>query len=111
MICPRVVAVLLLVTLHATALAQKPTPSAPPASAYHDLLARVKAKDTTVDVTALRLAYAASPDYAPYGSDADEHRDSMRVALGGRDYHRALRDADAALGADYLDVRTHLLRY
>lgn len=90
------------------------SPSAPPpapnADKYHELLARLQGRDTSIDFTALRLAYAASPEYAPYGSDADLHRDSLNVALGKRDYRRVVSEADAALAIDYLDVRTHVLR-
>ena len=106
---PPDLAVLLRVTLHAIARAQTP-PASSPSPTYHDLLARLKARDTLVDFTALRVAYAASPDYAPYGSDADDHRAALRVALGKRDYQRALQEADATLGIEYLDVRTHVVR-
>ena len=88
--------------------------SAPPptlsADRYHDLLARLRAKDTSIDFMALRLAYAASPNYAPYGSDADSHRDSLNAALSRQDYQRVILEADSALAIDYLDVRTHVLR-
>ena len=88
--------------------------AAPPAASggakYHDLLARLQAKDTSIDFTALRLAYATSPEYAPYGSDADAHRDSLNAALGRQDYQRVILEADSALAIDYLDVRTHVLR-
>ncbi|OLC06322.1 MAG: hypothetical protein AUH41_13040 [Gemmatimonadetes bacterium 13_1_40CM_66_11] len=83
---------------------------APATSEYRKLLVRLQAKDTSIDFTALRLAYAASPDYAPYGSDADDHRDSLSAALARRDYRRVIVEADAALTIDYLDIRTHVLR-
>lgn len=90
------------------------TSSAPPAALsadkYHGLLARLQAKDTSIDFTALRLAYAASPEYAPYGSDADSHRDSLDAAFARQDYQRVILEADSALAIDYLDVRTHVLR-
>jgi hypothetical protein len=79
-------------------------------STYHQLLARLKTRDTTIDFTALRLAFAASEDYAPYGSDADVHCDSLSAALEHGDFRRALNEADSALAIDYLDVRTHVLR-
>ena len=91
------------------------TPAAPAAAAsagkqYHDLLARLQARDTTIDFTALRLAYAHSPEYAPYGSDADDHRDSVDAALRKQDYRRVILESDSALAIDYLDARTHVLR-
>src|ERR1043165_507042 len=89
-----------------------PIPSAPtPASVrYHDLLAKVQSRDTSIDFTSLRLAYAASSEYAPYGSGADAHRDSMLAAFRRQNFRRAILEADAALTIDYLDIRTHLLR-
>ncbi|HET7231703.1 MAG TPA: DUF4919 domain-containing protein [Longimicrobium sp.] len=80
------------------------------AAAYRTLLARAQAGDTTVDYTALRKAWAASPEYAPYGSDADEHADSMRAALQRRDWARAVREADAVLAVTWLDARTHAMK-
>jgi hypothetical protein len=85
-------------------------PPAPNVDKYHDLLTRLQAKDTTIDFTALRLAYASSAEYAPYGSDADPRRDSLNAALARRDYPRAVVEADSALAIDYLDARTHVLR-
>jgi len=80
------------------------------APSYHALLARAQAGDTTVSFTALRKAWAASPEYAPYGSDADETADSMRAALARRDWPRAVREADSVLAVKWLDVRTHVLK-
>jgi hypothetical protein len=77
---------------------------------YHELLARAQAGDTTVDFTALRRAWAASPEYAPYGSDADEHLDSVRAALQRKAWDRAVRAADAALAVNWLDAATHVLK-
>jgi len=79
-------------------------------AAYHGLLARLKARDTTISFTALRLAYGHSPDYSPYASDADDPRDSLNAALSRHDYRRAVKQADSALAIDYLDVRTHVMR-
>lgn len=80
------------------------------AASYHDLLRRVQAGDTTVDFTALRMAYAASPEYDPYTTDADEHRDSATAALHARDFPRAVKEADAAVDAEFLNARLHLLK-
>ena len=90
---------------------QRPVTSAAPApDTYHPLLSRLRSGDTSVDFTALRLAYAASADYSPYGSDADPFRDSLNAALGRQDYRRAVSVADSALNADYLDIRTHVIK-
>ena len=44
---------------------------------YRELLARLQARDTAIDFTALRLARAASDEYAPYFSPMQRHRDSL----------------------------------
>jgi hypothetical protein len=80
------------------------------AASYRALLARAQAGDSTVDFTALRRAWAASPEYAPYGSGADEHRDSLRAAMGRSDWARAIREADAALAVTWLDADTHMMK-
>jgi hypothetical protein len=106
----QVLVLALLLEVPTSAWAQRPLASAPDSATYRALLSRLIAKDTTVDFTALRMAYAASPQYAPYGSPADDHRDSLNAALRRQDYQRAIDEADSALGVDYLDVRTHVLR-
>lgn len=83
---------------------------APATDTYKTLLGRLRARDTTIDFTALRLAYAASSDYAPYGSDADAHLDSLNAALARKDYRRAVAEGDSALNIDYLDIRAHVMR-
>ncbi|HET7461140.1 MAG TPA: DUF4919 domain-containing protein [Longimicrobium sp.] len=77
---------------------------------YRALLARAQAGDESVDFTALRKAWAASPEYAPYGSDADEHADSMRAALERSDWARAIREADAVLAVTWLDTDAHVMK-
>lgn len=77
---------------------------------YSTLLARAQAGDTTVDYTALRMAYAESPKYSPYGTEADDLRDSLAAALSRGDFPAAAKVADAALAIDFLDVRAHMLR-
>ena len=74
----RIAALLLLLLACASA---RPAGAQP---AYRALLVRAQAGDTTVDFTALRKAWSASPEYAPCGSDADEHADNMTVALERR---------------------------
>ena len=94
----------------AALIAQRPPAPSAATTSYHALLARLRARDTTIDFTALRLAYAASDDYTPYGSAADDYRDSLNAALERNDYARAVSVADSALNTDYLDVRTHVMK-
>jgi len=79
-------------------------------SSFHDLLARLKSKDTTIDFAVLPLGLTRSADCAPYGSDADVYRDSLRADLERRDFRRVLTQAHSALAIDDLHVRIHALR-
>jgi hypothetical protein len=85
-------------------------PPAPRSGEYEALLARARAGDSTVDYTQLRLAYAGSAAYAPYGSDADAYRDSARAALAREDFGRVAVEADSALAYDFLGAELHFIR-
>ena len=92
------------------AIANAQRPPRVQAASYDSLLKRLQTKDTSIDFTALRIALTKSDHYAPYGSDADLYRDSLRAALQRQDFRRVLTYADSALSIDYLDIRTHVLR-
>jgi hypothetical protein len=74
------------------------------------MVARVRAGDSTVDYTQLRLAYARSASYRPYPWDASAHRDSAGAALERGDFVRASADADSALTYDFRDAELHFVR-
>jgi hypothetical protein len=97
-----------LATAPALVLAQQPLSRG--LDSYRTLLTRLQAKDTTIDFTALRFAFTRDSGYAPYGSAAVVHWDSLGAALQRREFQRALTEADSALAIDYLDVRTHVQR-
>lgn len=50
---------------------------------------RMKAFDTTLDYTQVRMAYAASSEYRPYGLQADKLLERASVAVDAEDFARA----------------------
>jgi hypothetical protein len=92
----------------AAAQTPKPDPSAPstqkqPAqdkskndAAYEALLKRVKDGDKTVDFKELRMAYADSSHYSPYGGDSDAEK-AMFAALNSEKWDEALNQSSKIL--------------
>ncbi len=72
---------------------------------YGDLLKRVKQYDRSVDFGALRLAYAATPEYNPYSFLPG--RKTMFDALQGKKYTEALDAAQKVLDREYVDIDAH----
>lgn len=64
--------------------------------------------DTTVDVTALRRALAATSFYSPYDNDRDEQRHRMWARLDASDAAAAAAVADSLLSTNYLDFDTQI---
>jgi hypothetical protein len=64
--------------------------------------------DTTVDVTALRRALAATSFYSPYDHDRDEQRHRMWARLDANDAAAAAAVADSLLSVNYLDFDTQI---
>lgn len=93
---------LLALTLAAPAAAQDG------ADEYPWLLARFQAGDSTVDVTALRMAYTRTDAYDPYGADDVDQVRAMWGHLNGGRHAEAARAAEALLARNWLDIRTHV---
>lgn len=75
---------------------------------YEALVDRLKANDVTVDFKELRMAYAESQGYAPYGGD-DEARKAMFAALRDKAYDKALEYAGKILKQNYVYINAHLV--
>ena len=73
---------------------------------YESLLERVKKQDSTVDFTALRMAYFDSPKHKWTDSDL---RSAMFKALGDKSYDKAIDTAGKILTENYLDIDAHLI--
>ena len=82
-------------------------PLAAGAPSYATLLAKVKAGDTKIDYTALRLAYAASDGYDGYAMASGDAKNAMLAAFNRGDCKKALVHALAVVEAVYIDVDAH----
>ncbi|HEX8284437.1 MAG TPA: DUF4919 domain-containing protein [Pyrinomonadaceae bacterium] len=78
----------------------------PGAGRYEELLQRLKKGDRTVDLGELRMAYAESKDYSPYGGDR-EARGAMFAALRAGDWEAALKQSAKILDKNYVDINAH----
>jgi len=77
---------------------------------YEAMVERVKTGDQSVDFRQLRLAYAESPNYGN-GPDTDPQKKSMTAALNGKDFVTAIKNADAVLAGNYVDMDAHFAEY
>lgn len=84
------------------------TPLPRPTASYDSLLARLRAGDLMIDYLSLRLAYAETPDYAPYDFRI-ESKTAMRKALTENDCRTALSVADSILATNYVDIEAHIV--
>ena len=75
---------------------------------YQTLLKRVMSFDRTVDFRALRLSYAETADYKPYGEDKAK-KSEMFEALRNKDYDKAIADAQVILEKKFVDIEAHFV--
>lgn len=74
---------------------------------YQRLVTSLRSGERDIDFTRLRMAYAASPTYDPYGGDSDLFRAMMTAVQAGR-YSEGLTLADSMLAENYLNPNAHL---
>jgi hypothetical protein len=75
-------------------------------SEYALLLASLKAGNTAIDYTRLRLSYMNSPEYKA-AKDVSKSEDAMTDALNKKDYPAALKNAEAVLESNYVNIDAH----
>ncbi len=75
---------------------------------YQTLLKRVMSFDRTVDFKALRLSYAETADYNPYGDDKAK-KSEMFEALRNKDYDKAIANAQVILEKKFVDIEAHFV--
>jgi hypothetical protein len=74
---------------------------------YRQLLTRFQAQDTTVDVTALRMAYTRTEGYDPYGQDR-ELVNAMWDHLRAERHAQSAEAAETLLKENWLDIAAHM---
>jgi hypothetical protein len=77
-------------------------------SEYDTLLAALKAGDTKIDFTRLRLSYMDSPEYQRAKDTTDAER-AMAQALNAKDYAKALKEAETVLDSEYVNIDAHFI--
>jgi hypothetical protein len=75
-------------------------------SEYAVLLASLKAGNTDIDYTRLRLSYMDSPEYKA-AKDVSKSEEAMSDELNKKDYPAALKDAQAVLESNYVNIDAH----
>ena len=75
-------------------------------SEYATLLASLKAGNTSIDYTRLRLSYMDSPERKA-AKDVSKSEEAMTDALKKKDYPAALKDAEAVLESNYVNIDAH----
>ena len=75
-------------------------------SEYAVLLASLKAGNTDIDYTRLRLNYMDSPEYKA-AKDTSKSEDAMFEELDKKDYPAALKDAETVLESNYVNIDAH----
>jgi hypothetical protein len=95
-------------SLQVPARASAATPLPRTSASYDSLLARLRGGDLTIDYLALRLAYAATPQYAPYDFRT-ESKTAMRTAFAAGECRTALAVADSTLARNYVDIEAHVV--
>jgi len=81
-----------------------------PDARYNDLVAKAERGDTGTDYTALRLAYADSSTYDPYGSRTRPLFGDTWKALQAKDCKTVLEKSDALLKIDFTEIAVHTMR-
>jgi hypothetical protein len=105
MIARRFLAALLLVSALPTLLfAQKPS------GEYASLLAALKAGNTSVDYTRLRLSYADSPERKA-AKDTSDAETRMIASINAKDFTGALTQAETVLDAEYVNLDAHFAAF
>ena len=84
-------------------------PAGAAAASYQDLLAQAKSNSATADLRALREAYAESAQYNPYDGKEGGLRNAMVAAFGQQDCDAAMKNAQAILDNNYVDIDSHIV--
>lgn len=79
-------------------------------SEYANLLSALKAGNTSIDYGRLRLSYVNSPE-RKQAKDTSAEEKAMSQALQARDFRAALKNAQAVLDSDYVNIDAHFVAF
>ena len=77
---------------------------------YANLVSKAKGGDTSVDFTAMRLAYTETKDYSYHGPEKEE-REKFYKPFGSKNYKEALKQVEKYLDSNYVDANAHYVAY
>lgn len=77
---------------------------------YAALLAKVKAGDTGIDFARLRLSWMDSKEREE-AKDTGDAEKQMFESLNGKDFAKALKDADTVIASEYVNLDAHFVAY
>jgi hypothetical protein len=83
---------------------------APQAQEYTAMVAALKAGDSNIDYTRLRLSWVDSREYKK-AKDTSAAEDAMWKDLNAKDYAKALKDAETVLDSEYVNIDAHFVAY
>ncbi len=112
-ICPILTTLLLLFVAPARAADIDPTSKEyrqQEAALYADLVAKVMGGDTSIDFTALRLAYPYTDDWDPYLARTTQLVTDSFAAMTANDCVTALAKSEAELKIDFTAISIHAIR-
>lgn len=88
----------------------QPPPAPISATTYAALVEKAETGDGDADYTTLRLAYAQSPIYSPYGTESDETFQEVWKAFGKKDCAAVIAKSDEVQKDNYTIVSIHAVR-
>lgn len=80
-----------------------------PDAVFAGMVARLRAGDSTVDFTALRIAYTRTSSFDPYAAMVSEDRAGMVAAINEGDNDKAAELAGAVLEVNFVDAGAHIV--
>ena len=81
-----------------------------PAKTYAELVTQAETGDAATDFTALRIAYAQSPGYDPYGYASGAKFGELWPAFKAKDCAKVFAVSDEMLKSDYTLASVHIIR-
>ena len=79
-------------------------------SEYATLVSSLKAGNTNIDYTRLRMSYVDSPE-RKHVKDVSAAEKAMFQALGAKDYAATLKNAETVLASEYVNLDAHFAAY
>jgi hypothetical protein len=77
---------------------------------YENLLAKLKGGDTSIDFTALRMAFTKTKEYS-YSGTTKAEKEKFLKPFNDKNYKDALKQAEKFMEKNYVDANAHFVAY